>query len=204
MGVESGRFPPTIVIPDLIRNPLHRRRHRPRIESGVTMAYMLPSGRFPAPPACVIPAKAGTQSVRRLPPHWLPAFAGMTKSENAEGPQPVGSGRSPYPFVSSEVETPIGLTPCRGASRLRPKVEVYPERLPRQSKGSMLTGLGSAVFGRFQPFVIPDLIRDPQPRRSHGPRITSGVTMRDRSATARCRTIDFSSRANARRQIFVM
>ena len=26
----------------------------------------------------VIPAKAGTQSVRRLIPDWVPAFAGMT------------------------------------------------------------------------------------------------------------------------------
>ena len=34
------------------------------------------SGRFPI---FVIPAKAGTQSVRRLTPHWVPAFAGMTK-----------------------------------------------------------------------------------------------------------------------------
>src|SRR3546814_14364502 len=30
-------------------------------------------------PSCfVIPANAGTQSVRRLIPHWVPAFAGMT------------------------------------------------------------------------------------------------------------------------------
>ena len=29
-------------------------------------------------PIFVIPAKAGTQSVRRLTPHWVPAFAGMT------------------------------------------------------------------------------------------------------------------------------
>lgn len=27
----------------------------------------------------VIPAKAGTQSVRRLAHHWVPAFAGMTR-----------------------------------------------------------------------------------------------------------------------------
>ena len=33
----------------------------------------------PASPDFVIPAKAGTQSVRRLTPLWVPAFAGMTK-----------------------------------------------------------------------------------------------------------------------------
>jgi len=27
----------------------------------------------------VIPAKAGTQSVHGLTPHWVPAFAGMTR-----------------------------------------------------------------------------------------------------------------------------
>jgi len=30
----------------------------------------------------VIPAKAGIQSVRRLTPHWIPAFAGMTKVDD--------------------------------------------------------------------------------------------------------------------------
>ncbi|SBV33308.1 protein of unknown function [uncultured Sphingopyxis sp.] len=29
-------------------------------------------------PTFVIPAKAGTQRMRRLTPHWVPAFAGMT------------------------------------------------------------------------------------------------------------------------------
>src|SRR3546814_6346900 len=36
----------------------------------------------------VIPAKAGIQSVRRLAPHWIPAFAGMTKSEERPLPTP--------------------------------------------------------------------------------------------------------------------
>src|SRR3546814_3219296 len=36
----------------------------------------------------VIPAKAGIQSVRRLTPHWIPAFAGMTKSEGRQLPAP--------------------------------------------------------------------------------------------------------------------
>ena len=34
-------------------------------------------------PNLVIPAKARTQSVRRLTPLWVPAFAGMTKVERA-------------------------------------------------------------------------------------------------------------------------
>ncbi|WOF42101.1 hypothetical protein KNJ79_12845 [Sphingopyxis indica] len=43
------------------------------------------------------------------------------------------------PFASSEVEMPIGWAQSRWVSRLRPKVEVYPERLSRQSKGSTRT-----------------------------------------------------------------
>src|SRR3546814_5062563 len=44
-------------------------------------------------------------------------------------------------------------------------------------------GWGTDV--RLLSFVIPDLIRDPQQRRSHGPRIKSGVTMINRAAISR-------------------
>ncbi|AVA13336.1 hypothetical protein C3E99_05270 [Sphingopyxis sp. MG] len=37
------------------------------------------SGHSPAFPTFVIPAKAGIQGMRRLPPRWIPAFAGMTR-----------------------------------------------------------------------------------------------------------------------------
>jgi hypothetical protein len=36
----------------------------------------------------VIPAKAGTQSVRRLTPHWIPAFARMTDIEGTSASRP--------------------------------------------------------------------------------------------------------------------
>ena len=45
---------------------------------------------------------------------------------------------------------------------------------------------GAAANGRFPPFVIPDLIRDPFfLRRMNGPRIKSGVTMKDGAAYCR-------------------
>src|SRR3546814_18970891 len=44
-------------------------------------------------------------------------------------------------------------------------------------------GWGADV--RLLSFVIPDLIRDPRQRRSHGPRIKSGVTMINRAAIGR-------------------
>ena len=40
-------------------------------------------GTLPPFPYFVIPAKAGTQSVRQLAHPWVPAFAGMTKGKSA-------------------------------------------------------------------------------------------------------------------------
>src|SRR3546814_7876653 len=51
-----------------------------------------------------------------------------------------------------------------------------------------MSGLGWGADGRLLSFVIPDLIRDPPQRRSHGPRIKSGVTMINRAATGRSAT----------------
>src|SRR5690606_15871775 len=45
------------------------------------------------PPTFVIPAKAGTQSARRLTPRWVPAFAGMTKWGDSQRRLSVVSGR---------------------------------------------------------------------------------------------------------------
>src|SRR3546814_20661914 len=49
-------------------------------------------------------------------------------------------------FRSSEVEMPLNVVQSRWVSRLRPKVEVYPERLPRQSKGSTRTELPGGLI----------------------------------------------------------
>src|SRR3546814_7360423 len=51
-----------------------------------------------------------------------------------------------------------------------------------------MSGLGWGADGRLLSFVIPDLSRDPPQRRSHGPRIKSGVTMINRAATGRSAT----------------
>src|SRR3546814_1527087 len=48
-----------------------------------------------------------------------------------------------------------------------------------------MSDLGWGADVRLLSFVIPDLIRDPQQRRSHGPRIKSGVTMINRAAIGR-------------------
>src|SRR3546814_815301 len=41
---------------------------------------------------------------------------------------------------------PLNVVQSRWVSRLRPKVEVYPERLPRQSKGSTRTELQGGLI----------------------------------------------------------
>ena len=44
------------------------------------------------PPSLVVPAKAGTRSLHRLIPLWVPAFAGMTRVGNGSFPHPSGRG----------------------------------------------------------------------------------------------------------------
>src|SRR3546814_18026205 len=51
-----------------------------------------------------------------------------------------------------------------------------------------MSGLGWGADGRLLSLVIPDLIRAPPPRRSHGPRIQYGVAMITRAAPGRTTT----------------
>ena len=77
--------------------------------------------RTPPLPYFVIPAKAGTRSVRKLTHPWVSAFAGMTKGESGRNPSKSARHPAENSFVPTTPITINAIKPIWAPLTFSPK-----------------------------------------------------------------------------------